>query len=79
MPLRTQYALLVASVAGMLPVRAVAACPDCAPVRAARAAIHDDPAFWSYLLWTALPFVFMALVAAAAHRAGRPAATETPP
>ena len=36
-----------------------AACPDCAPVRAARAAIQDDPAFWTYVLGTTLPFVLI--------------------
>jgi hypothetical protein len=55
------------------PTRLAAACPDCAPIRAARAAIADDPAFWTYVLLTALPFVFVVAIAAAAHRLGRPA------
>ena len=54
------------------PSGAGAACPDCAPVRAARAAIGDDPSLWTYVVLTALPFVILALIAAAAHRVGRP-------
>ena len=52
--------------------RLAMACPDCAPIRAARAAILDDPDFWSYVLLTALPFVVVTLVAVWAHRMGRP-------
>jgi len=54
------------------PARALAGCPDCAPIRAARAAIRDDPSFWTYVSLTALPFIIVALIAAAAHRVGRP-------
>jgi ABC-type multidrug transport system fused ATPase/permease subunit len=50
-----------------------AACPDCVPGRVARATIGDDPAFWSYVLMTALPFLIMATVAALVHRGARSA------
>jgi len=53
------------------PARLAAACPDCPPIRAARAAIHDDPAFWTYVLLTALPFVLVVGIAGAAHRMGK--------
>lgn len=53
------------------PTRLVAACPDCAAIQAARAAIADDPSFWTYMLLTALPFVLVGAIAAAAHRMGR--------
>jgi len=54
------------------PTRIAAACPDCPPIRAARAAIRDDPSFWTYVLLTALPFIVVVVIAAAAHRIGRP-------
>ena len=56
----------------LAPARIAAACPDCPPIRAARAAIREDPSFWTYVLLTALPFVVVAGIAAAAHRSGRP-------
>jgi hypothetical protein len=62
---------IAAGVASLAP-RLASACPDCAPLRAARAAIREDPAFGSLLLVTVLPFVIVALVAAGLHRLGRP-------
>lgn len=42
---------------------ASAACPDCPPVRDARALVLGD-AFWMNALWTVLPFIAIALVLA---------------
>ncbi len=69
--LRASFIVIVTMIC-LAPVRALAACPDCAPIGAARAAIRDDPSFWTYVSLTALPFIIVALIAAAAHRVGRP-------
>jgi nitrate/nitrite transporter NarK len=42
---------------------ASASCPDCPPVRDARALVLGD-AFWTNALWIVLPFVAIALVLA---------------
>ena len=55
----------------------MSACPDCAPARAARAAIREDPESWTTLLIVILPFVLVALAAAALHRLGRPPTPRT--
>ena len=44
-------------------IAASAACPDCPPVRDARALVLGD-AFWMNVLWLVLPFVAIALVLA---------------
>jgi hypothetical protein len=46
------------------------ACPDCAPVRAARAAIAADPERWLYAFAVAAPFVVASVVIALVYRAG---------
>lgn len=46
-------------------------CPDCAPGRAARTAIREDPELWTTLIAIGLPFMVVALVAAVLHRRGR--------
>lgn len=66
------------TLATLLPTAARAACPDCAPGRAARAAITVDPSLWTYVLVTALPFLVIALIAALAHRSGRPPPIPSP-
>jgi hypothetical protein len=38
-------------------------CPDCPPVRDARALVLGD-AFWTHAVWIVLPFVAIALVLA---------------
>jgi hypothetical protein len=54
---------------GVLVVRSLvltaasASCPDCPPVRDARALVLGD-AFWMNVVWTVLPFVAIALVLA---------------
>lgn len=51
-------------------VQSSLACPDCAPVRAARAAIAADPERWSYAFAVAAPFVVASVVIALVYRAG---------
>ncbi len=46
-------------------------CPDCAPGRAARTAIREDPELWTTLIAIGFPFMVVALVAAVLHRRGR--------
>ena len=46
---------------------ASAACPDCPPVRDARALVLGD-GFWTNALWMVLPFIAIALVLWLAHR-----------
>lgn len=68
---RARIVWLATGAWGWLGVTRVAtACPDCAPVRAARAAIQEDPAVWTYVLGTTLPFVIIGLVVVVAHRSG---------
>lgn len=62
-----------------MPVLAAAtalACPDCAPVRAARAAVAADPGLWLHVLGTLAPFVVLAIAAGALHRTGAAAPAE---
>ncbi|WAS91108.1 hypothetical protein [Nannocystis punicea] len=47
------------------------ACPDCAPVRAARTAIAADPDRWLYAFGVAAPFVVASVVIALVYRLGR--------
>ena len=72
MPAWLRTSAVAVGLACLAPARVASACPDCPPIRAARAAIADDPAFWTYVLLTALPFIVVAGIAAAAYRIGRP-------
>ncbi|MFY0533944.1 hypothetical protein [Nannocystis pusilla] len=47
------------------------ACPDCAPVRAARSAIAADPDRWLYAFGVAAPFLVASVVIALVYRLGR--------
>lgn len=48
-----------ALLAGLSPTTSAAACPDCAPARAARAAVYSDPNFWGYVALMLLPFALV--------------------
>lgn len=69
---------VVASAAWLGCARAAAACPDCVPIREARAAIAADPDFWSYVLLTGLPFLIVTCVALRVHRLGPPPPRKAP-
>lgn len=45
-------------------------CPDCPPVRAARAAVADDPELWLHVLGVLAPFCVIAVVAGGLYRLG---------
>lgn len=61
-------AMLALAVHLALAAQSSLACPDCAPVRAARAAIAEDPQRWLYALAVAAPFLIAALVVAGLYR-----------
>lgn len=50
------------------------ACPDCPPVRQARATILHDPHMWTYIASVVLPFLVIGIVAAMVYRIGKPRA-----
>lgn len=56
-----KYLPALASLAVLGLAGTASACPDCAPGRAARAALWNDPHFWDYVALLLLPFAAVAI------------------